>query len=44
VANPITVWPPSTRGWRTPFQLDESAYAPWTRMIVGFMVDLQAVV
>src|SRR5690606_34133959 len=32
----MTGYPSATNSGATPFQLEESANAPWTRMIVGF--------
>src|SRR5918994_2409365 len=40
LAAATTGWPAPSRGSMTPFQLDESAKAPWTRMIVGVMLVL----
>src|ERR1700756_741689 len=33
-----TLWPSLSRRSTTPFQLEESAHAPWTSKIVGFVV------
>src|ERR1700756_2689758 len=37
-----TLWPSLSRRSTTPFQLEESAHAPWTSKIVGFILCASA--